>query len=72
MKALALHPFFAAMVAAGEKRVEYRSWNTNYRGYLLICATLKKEEPCFPRGMLLPWQLYHGQGKRKMVIGHGI
>lgn len=53
MKALALHPFFAAMVAAGEKRVEYRSWNTNYRGYLLICATLKKEEPCFPRGHAL-------------------
>lgn len=53
MKALALHPFYAAMVAVGEKKIEYRSWNTNYRGDLLICSTLKKDLPVFPRGHAL-------------------
>lgn len=53
MKALALEPFYATLVAAGEKDKEYRSWNTKYRGDLLICSTLKKDLEMFPRSYAL-------------------
>jgi hypothetical protein len=33
MKALSLHPTNAAAVAWGDKLVEYRTWQTNYRGH---------------------------------------
>lgn len=42
MKALSLHPDNAAAVAWGDKLVEYRTWQTKYRGPLLICASAKK------------------------------
>lgn len=42
MKALSLHPENAAAVAWGDKLVEYRTWQTKYRGPLLICASAKK------------------------------
>jgi hypothetical protein len=42
MKALSLYPQNAAAVAWGEKLVEYRSWQTKYRGPVLICANARK------------------------------
>jgi len=39
MKALSLHSEYADAIAAGKKRIEYRSWKTAYRGDLLICAS---------------------------------
>lgn len=38
MKALTLHQPWAALMAAGAKRVETRSWATKYRGLLAIHA----------------------------------
>lgn len=42
MKALSLWPEWAQAVLFGEKWVECRSWKTDYRGDLLICASSKK------------------------------
>ena len=39
MKALSLYQPWASLMAWGEKRIETRSWETLYRGDLLICAT---------------------------------
>lgn len=38
MKALSIRQPFAALIAAGVKQFEIRTWATNYRGPLLICA----------------------------------
>lgn len=38
MKAITLHQPWATLVAIGAKRIETRSWNTNYRGPLAIHA----------------------------------
>ena len=37
MKAISIDSDYAALIAAGEKTVECRTWKTNYRGELLIC-----------------------------------
>lgn len=42
MKALSLRPDYALEVMTWDKRAEFRTWSTNYRGYLLICATAEK------------------------------
>lgn len=42
MKALSLRPEWALPVLLGLKTVEHRTWKTNYRGDLLICASSKK------------------------------
>lgn len=42
MKALTLWQPWASLVAVGEKRIETRSWNTNYRGPLAIHAARRK------------------------------
>lgn len=39
MKALSIDPEFAWYIHDGEKTVECRTWKTNYRGPLLICAS---------------------------------
>jgi hypothetical protein len=46
MKALSLYEPWATLIALGEKRFETRSWRTNYRGPLLICAS--KMSPIVP------------------------
>lgn len=43
MMALSIHPEFAWDIFTGDKTIEYRSWQTNYRGPLLICATANKK-----------------------------
>ena len=42
MKAISLWEPWATLVAMGKKRYETRSWETFYRGPLLICASKKK------------------------------
>lgn len=42
MKALSIHPEPALAIIKGQKTEEYRTWQTNYRGNLLICSTAKK------------------------------
>lgn len=48
MKALSIHPYFALGIFFLEKTVECRSWNTNYRGDILICSTAKKFKDTIP------------------------
>lgn len=50
MKALSIMPYYASLIAAGEKVEEYRSWQTEYRGDLLICASSRNEGPDLVRG----------------------
>ncbi len=45
MKALSIHPPYAMEIALGLKPIEYRSWDTSYRGPLLICSTKAHGEP---------------------------
>lgn len=42
MKSISLLPEWALPVALGIKTVECRTWKTDYRGELLICASSKK------------------------------
>lgn len=42
MKALSLRPEWAMQVLQGIKTVECRTWKTDYRGDLLICASSRK------------------------------
>ena len=47
IKALSVRQPWASLIASGEKTIEVRSWPTNHRGPLLICATkLPREPPC--------------------------
>lgn len=39
MKALSVKEPFAGMIMNGEKSIETRTWNSTYRGDLLICAS---------------------------------
>lgn len=39
MKALSIDPEYAHYIFIGNKTVECRTWKTNYRGDVLICAT---------------------------------
>lgn len=48
MKALSIHPVFAGLIFSGDKSIEVRSWNTEYRGDLLICSTAKKIKDTIP------------------------
>lgn len=48
MKALSVHPYYAMMIAAGQKSIECRTWTTDYRGDLLICSTSKKFHGTIP------------------------
>lgn len=38
MKAISIKQPFAGLIATGQKRLETRTWSTDYRGPLLICA----------------------------------
>lgn len=39
MKALSIRQPWASMIARGEKTIETRTWRTDHRGDLLICAS---------------------------------
>ena len=44
MKALSIQPFYATMIALGYKWIELRSWKTDYRGWILICASTARNK----------------------------
>ena len=52
MKALSIMPYWANLVMLGEKTVECRTWRTDYRGDLLICASSRRNSGCIA-GMAL-------------------
>ena len=39
MRALSIKEPWASLIASGEKTIETRTWKTNYRGPLLVCAS---------------------------------
>lgn len=47
MKALSIHGNYIMDIVNGNKTIEYRTWTTNYRGPLLLCASAKK----YPNGI---------------------
>jgi len=51
MRSISLWEPWASLIRTGAKTIETRSWNTNYRGKLLICAAKK--------GMTKAELLYH-------------
>lgn len=51
MKALSVKQPWANMIARGEKSIETRIWDTDYRGDLLICSS--KEPKIEPAGAAL-------------------
>lgn len=53
MKALSISPEHALEILAGRKTFEYRSWQTNHRGNLLICSTQKKIPGTIPGHALI-------------------
>ena len=42
MKALSVRGDYIMDMIVGKKKIEYRTWKTNYRGPLLMCSTAKK------------------------------
>jgi hypothetical protein len=51
LTALSLKQPFANWVSSGRKNIETRNWSTNYRGDLLICASLSGKGD--PKGVAL-------------------
>jgi hypothetical protein len=45
MTALSVHPKWANLIRRGKKTIELRTWTTNHRGPLLICATKNPPGP---------------------------
>ena len=48
MKALSIHPIYAAAIFCGDKTIECRTWKTDYRGEILICSTNRKIKHTIP------------------------
>lgn len=44
MKALSIRGDYIRDIIEGRKPIEYRTWQTHYRGPLLLCSTTKKVE----------------------------
>lgn len=61
MKVITLIQPWASLIAFGEKKIETRSWNTNYRGPLLIHAGKKVEH-----------DLCQQQPFKDVLLKHGI
>lgn len=52
MKALSIKPEWATKILLGAKTVECRSWKTDYRGDLLICASSQNAPGCIAKHAL--------------------
>lgn len=46
MKALTIYPEYCLDIYTGDKTIECRTWKTNYRGELLICAAKQPTPGC--------------------------
>ena len=53
MKAISVQNPWAHLIWAGEKTIEVRSWNTSYRGDLLICSSAAPKVPGMISGYAL-------------------
>ncbi len=48
MKALSVRGDYIMQMITGQKKIEYRTWKTNYRGPILMCSTTKKAAGAAP------------------------
>lgn len=53
MLALSVKQPWASLIAVGQKTIEVRTWRTEYRGPLLICASAKPDS----RRIALPFEV---------------
>jgi len=53
MKALSIKQPWASMIARGEKTIETRTWDTKYRGELLVVSSKKPVIPGLPSGQAI-------------------
>lgn len=60
MKTITLIQPWASLIALGEKKIETRSWKTNYRGPLLIHAGMKVEHDLCRQHPFIDVLLKHG------------
>lgn len=67
MKALVVRQPWASLIASGEKTIEVRSWRTDYRGPLLICAA-KAHSGAWVREITVPRPLPILDGPRGVMI----
>ena len=70
MKVLTIKQPWATLIMQGDKRFEFRSWKTKYRGDLLIHAGKGIDKPAMKRlSKYLPEELPYGKilGKVKLV-----
>src|SRR5690348_5008438 len=72
MKVLSLLQPWASLVVTGHKRIETRSWNTKYRGEILIHASNKwtKEQWKLLDNLYFGTALQNESGKIHITCGH--
>lgn len=58
VKAISILPEYAAEIYDGFKTTEYRTWQTDYRGDLLICASSRKLKGCISGYAICIVELY--------------
>lgn len=54
MRALTVKQPFAAQIAYGIKKIEYRTWKTDYRGPMLITASAAPKSLVLSTGQTIP------------------
>lgn len=64
MKVLSIREPFASLIIEGYKKYEFRSWNTNYRGRILIHSSLSYSKSDIDR-----FKYYNLDYKRGYIIG---
>lgn len=71
MKAISIKQPWAALIAAGKKTIEVRSWKTDYRGPLLIVSSQRPARHGLTRGIV---QWYRDQDPHSPLVrmGHAI
>ena len=59
MKALSLYPDYAGLICDGMKTIECRTWQTDYRGDILICSNAHKIKGTIPGHAICIAELYN-------------
>jgi len=63
-KAISLKQPFANLVCEGKKTIETRTWNTKYRGDLIICSSLNPRIEPYGKA-LCKVEIYHTEPMQK-------
>lgn len=66
LKALCLRQPWANLITTGQKTIETRKWQTNYRGWLLLTTSKKPEIEPFGKAVAIA-NLWHIE---KMIVEH--